>query len=136
MHEGKAAGIARDNKALVHIYNAVVQRPSKSWVNVQYEDNDWEKVSNITLTFTTYQLIKVKKLSENQECIATLNSIPGSKSRLSGPGISIVKMSYFQKESIFRHLNKTLYLMYPISCQACSTLHSKWITCSCNIFYC
>jgi len=31
MHERKAAGIARDNKALVYIDIEVVHRPSKSW---------------------------------------------------------------------------------------------------------
>ena len=102
---------ARDNKALVHTDVEVVQRPSKSWLRVQYEDHDWEKDSNRTIAVTTYQLLKVKDVSDSTDEISHLNSIPLCNSRLSGPGISVVKMSYFQKESIFRHLNETLFIM-------------------------
>ena len=35
--------LARDDKALVHTDVEVVQRPSKSWVRVQYADHDWKR---------------------------------------------------------------------------------------------
>lgn len=106
MFERDVAGIARDNKALVHTDIEVVQRSSKSWVRVQYEDHDWGKDSNRTLAITTYQFIKLKDLSPGMTEVNQLNSIPLCTTHLSGPGISLVKMPCFQKESIFRHLMK------------------------------
>jgi hypothetical protein len=105
------ASIARDNKALVHTDVEVVQRPSKSWKRVQYEDHDWAKDTNRTLCITTYQLIKPKKdlLSGGDAC--TLGQVVVNKAKFAGRGISVVKMSYFEKESVIRHLNETLFIM-------------------------
>jgi hypothetical protein len=52
---------------------------------------------------------------DTEEYINQLNGIPLSRSRLSGEGISIVKMSFFQKEGAFRHLNETFFIMSEFS---------------------
>lgn len=113
MFNRKAAGIARDNKALVHTDIEIVQRPSKSWKKISYSDHDWDKDRNRTLAITTYQLIQRKM--DTEEYINQLNGIPLTRSRLSGEGISIVKMSFFQKEGAFRHLNETFFIMSEFS---------------------
>jgi len=95
----------------VHTDIEVVQRPSKSWVKISYSDHDWEKDSDRTLAITTYQLLKQKQLFENPEYTTHLTGIPVSKSRTTGMGVSLVKMSYFEKEGAFRHMNETLFVM-------------------------
>ena len=113
MFNRKAAGIARDNKALVHTDIEIVQRPSKYRKKISYSDHDWDKDRNRTLAITTYQLIQRKM--DTEEYINQLNGIPLSRSRLSGEGISIVKMSFFQKEGAFQHLNETFFIMSEFS---------------------
>lgn len=107
--------VARDNKALVYTDVQIVQRPSKSWVRVQYEDHDWSKDPNRTLCLSTYQLIQRKVVVDDPELLSQLGHLNISSSRTSGPAVTLVKASYFQKEGAFRHFNE---LMYVISLDA------------------
>ncbi len=80
---------------------------------VTYEDHDWAKDTNRTLCITTYQIVKEIPQKQNKELLSGLGKIPPLHSKLGGPGVSIIKMSFFQKENGFRHLNETLFLMSP-----------------------
>ncbi|CAG2254246.1 unnamed protein product [Mytilus edulis] len=108
------AAVARDNKDLVHTDVEVVQRPSKSWIKISYSNHDWAKDSNRTLAITTIQLISPKQssVSNDYEYLSQLDGIPICKSKIGGKGISLIKMSYFEKESAFRHLNELLYIIF------------------------
>ena len=109
MFERGAAILARDNKALVHTDVEIVQRP-KSWKRIQYSDHDWNKDSKRTITITTYQFVKKKEISE-EVMISELAGIPACTTRLQGPAVSLVKATYFEKSTAFRHLNETLFIM-------------------------
>ena len=91
------------------MYKGIVS-PGKKII---YSDHDWDKDRNRTLAITTYQLIQRKM--DKEEYINQLNGIPLSRSQLSGEGISVVKMSFFQKEGAFRHLNETFFIMSKFS---------------------
>ncbi|CAC5412537.1 unnamed protein product [Mytilus coruscus] len=103
--------IARDGKALVHCDVEIVQRPSKSWKKVIYSDHDWEKDTKRSLQITTYQFVKVKDMSENEDIVAQFSGIPICQSRLTGGGLSIVKIHYFENSTVFRHFNEFLFVM-------------------------
>jgi hypothetical protein len=102
--------IARDDKSLVHCDVEVVQRPSKSWKKVVYSDHDWEKDTKRSLQITTYQFVRVKDHA-NTDNVLQLNGIPVCQSRLTGGGISIVKLHYFEGSTVFRHFNELLHVM-------------------------
>lgn len=99
---------------MVHTDVEVVQRPSKSWIKISYSDHDWAKDSNRTITITTIQLISPKQssVSNDYEYLSQLDGIPTCKSKIGGKGISLIKMSYFEKEGAFRHLNELLYIIF------------------------
>ncbi|XP_021376553.1 uncharacterized protein LOC110465207 [Mizuhopecten yessoensis] len=103
--------IARDNKAKVHCDVEVIQRPSKSWVKVRYSDHDWQKNSDRTLVPTTYQLVSMTDLSKEENVLCELDGIPMVKTRVTGPGLSIIKSSLFEQESCFRHMNELLFVL-------------------------
>ena len=105
----EVAVIARDNKARVHCDVEVVDRPSKSWKRVRYSDHHFDKDSKRSITITTYQL--VKENTNDSHILTTLGSIPVTRTRVTGKGICIVKASYFELESVFRHLNEFLIVM-------------------------
>ncbi len=111
MYSRSGCIIACDNKALVHTDVEVVQRPGKSWKCVVYDDHDWAKDSKRTLCITTYQLVKMTSVSPEACYMGQLGRIPFSQTKLQGPGVSIVKMSFFEKESAMRHFNETMFLL-------------------------
>ncbi len=93
--------VGRDNKALVYTDVQIVQRPSKSWVRIQYEDHDFKKETQRSLTISTYQI----------QSASELGNVEGNMNKYDGQGACIVKMHFFEKESAFRHLNELFYLM-------------------------
>lgn len=103
--------IARDDKALVHTDVEVVQRPSTSWVRVQYADHDWEKDSKRTLSITTYQFVHVAKIDEEEHLQSIIGSVGVSKTRLRGNGASLVKVHFYESSTAFRHMNELLFIM-------------------------
>ncbi|CAG2207627.1 unnamed protein product [Mytilus edulis] len=103
--------IARDNKAKVHCDVEVVQRPSKSWVKVRYCDHDWEKSTDKTITPTTYQFVNLSNVSKEEVLLSELDGIPMVKTRVNGPGLTLIKASFFEPESCFRHMNELLFVM-------------------------
>ncbi|CAG2227923.1 unnamed protein product [Mytilus edulis] len=109
LYEGSV--IARDNKAKVHCDVEVVQRPSKSWVKVRYCDHDWEKSTDKTITPTTYQFVNLSNVSKEEVLLSELDGIPMVKTRVNGPGLTLIKASFFEPESCFRHMNELLFVM-------------------------
>ena len=104
--------LARDDKSLVHCDVEVVQRPSKSWKKVVYSDHDWEKDTKRSLQITTYQFVKVKNsLSDDKNYAYDLCSIPICQSRITGGGMSVVKLHFFEPSTVFRHVNELMFLM-------------------------
>ena len=103
--------VARDDKALVHTDVEIVQRPSKSWVKVQYSDHDWEKDSSRTLSVTTYQFVSVDKTVGEEKVNSILGNVAVSKTRVHGNGASLVKIHYSEASTVFRHMNELLFIM-------------------------
>ena len=96
----------------------VVQRPSKSWVRVQYKDHDWAKDTNRTLAITTYQFVKVSEIdiSPQYDIQSRIGCIGISKTRLSGSGVSVVKIHFLNTP---QHLD--ISMRCYISCQWTNT---------------
>lgn len=111
MYMKKGSIIARDNKAKVHCDCEVVQRPSKSWIKINYSDHDWQKSTDKTLTLTTYQFVNLTDVAKQEIIQSEICGIPVSRTRVTGPAVTIVKMSFFEPESCFRHFNELLYIM-------------------------
>ena len=111
VHLYDGATIARDNKAKVHCDVEVVQQPSKSWVKVQYSDHNWDKSSKRTLTHTTYPFVNLTELSKQEMLLSEIDGIPLVKTRVTGEALTLIKASFFEPESCFRHLNELLYAM-------------------------
>lgn len=90
----------------------IVQRPSKSWKRISYEDHDFSRDSSRTVCITTYQLHDIERTTDCElSSAAYIGNARISSSRIRGQGVSIVKMTAFQPESAFRHMNELLFLM-------------------------
>lgn len=50
-------------------------------------------------------------MSEDENIIAQFSGIPICQSRMTGGGVSIVKIHYFENSTVFRHFNELLYVM-------------------------
>ena len=70
-----------------------------------------EKDSNRTLAITTYQFVKVTKLNSEEQLSSRLGSVGISKTRVSGNGLSLVKIHFYEPTTAFRHMNEVLYIM-------------------------
>ena len=103
--------IARDDKSKVHTDVEPVQRPSKSWVRINYADHDWDKDARRTLTITTYQFVNLTSSTREQTALAAVGGVPFFKTRVSGPGESIVKISFLEHSTIWRHMNELFFIM-------------------------
>lgn len=110
--------VARDDKALIHCDVEVVQRPSKSWAKVTYSDHDWYKDTQRALQITTLQFVKVNASPEDIN-FAQLGGVQISQSKLTGGGVSLVKIHFFESSSIFWHFNELLFVMSRQN-------HSEW----------
>ena len=119
--------LARDDKALVHTDVEVVQRPSKSWVKVQYSDHDWEKDSTRTLAVTTYQFVSVDTIYEEEQLQSVIAGVSVSKTRIRGNGVSLVKIHFLEATTAFRHMNELLYLMSLDKYQKYFLQNSKFV---------
>ena len=106
----ETAVVARDDKAKVHLDSEVVDRPSKSWQRVRYSDHHFSKDSRRTVTITTYQFVSRKEMHD-QVLISAIDDIPVTRTRVTGPGLCLVKATHFEAETIFRHMNELLAVM-------------------------
>ena len=65
-------------------------------------------------------------MSPDANYIGRIAIVPLSQTKLHGPGVTIVKMS-FQKESAARHLNEALYLLSQEELKEHFTLYGKLV---------
>ena len=106
----ETAVVGRDDKAKVHTDTEVVDRPSKSWRRIRYSDHGFEKDSRRSVTVTTYQFVVQKEITES--CLIThLEGVPVSRTRVTGPGLCLVKSTYFEESTAFRHFNELLFVV-------------------------
>lgn len=102
----------------MHCDVEVVDRPSKSWKEIKYSDHHFGKDSKRSILVTTYQLVVEKEFHE-PVLLSRIGNVPLNRTRVTGPGLCLIKSAYFSEETMFRHMNELLYIM----CQDTSINH-------------
>lgn len=103
--------VARDDKAKVHTDSEVVTDHPKAGEGSGIVTMVLRRILERSVTVTTYQFV-VKRDVHGEGClISHVDGTPVNRTRVTGPGLCLVKSTYYEESTAFRHINELLYVM-------------------------